>query len=126
LRLLLDTAVFIFALEAPSRFSRPAASVLENPENNLELSVVSIAEIALKSARGKLDLSPEAVKQGLEDMGARVLPCSATHVFELFSLPLHHRDPFDRQIIAQALAEQIAIVTPDESFRLYKKLRVIW
>jgi PIN domain nuclease of toxin-antitoxin system len=54
------------------------------------------------------------------------LPYRADHAFSLFDLPLHHSDPFDRQIIAQALSEQIPVVTPDEKFGLYKGLKVIW
>jgi PIN domain nuclease of toxin-antitoxin system len=56
----------------------------------------------------------------------RTLPFTAEHAFQLFELPLHHGDPFDRQIIAQALSEQIPVVTPDEKFRLYHGLSVVW
>jgi PIN domain nuclease of toxin-antitoxin system len=59
-------------------------------------------------------------------LGIRILPYSGDHALRLFELPVHHRDLFDRQIIAQALSEQIPAVTPDETFRLYKGLRVIW
>jgi PIN domain nuclease of toxin-antitoxin system len=62
----------------------------------------------------------------VEDLGIRVLPYTADHAFELFDLPLHHGDPFDRQIIAQALSEKIPIVTSDEKFNLYKRLKLIW
>lgn len=126
MRLLLDTAVFIFAAEAPERFSKRAASVLADPDNALELSAVSVAEIAIKSARGKLRFSPESVRETAEDVHARLLPFTAAHAFQLFSLPSHHKDPFDRQLISQALAEGIAVVTPDESFRLYSGVKVIW
>ena len=66
------------------------------------------------------------MKQALEDMDVRVLPFTAEHAFHVFEVPAHHRDPFDRQIIAQALSEQIPVVTPDEKFRLYSGLKVIW
>jgi PIN domain nuclease of toxin-antitoxin system len=56
----------------------------------------------------------------------RILSLTPQHALELFDLPLHHRDPFDRQIIAQALVERIPIITCDEQFRLYKPLTVIW
>jgi len=125
-RLLLDTAVFIFAAEAPERFSKRAASFLANPENTLELSAVSVAEIAIKSSRGKLAFSHESVRETVGDIQARLLPFTAAHASQLFSLPSHHKDPFDRQIISQALAEGIAVVTPDESFRLYAGVKVIW
>jgi PIN domain nuclease of toxin-antitoxin system len=54
------------------------------------------------------------------------LPYTSVHALELFSLPLHHRDPFDRQIIAQALVEGLPVVTPDEMFRSYQGLKTIW
>jgi PIN domain nuclease of toxin-antitoxin system len=59
-------------------------------------------------------------------LGARVLPFTASHAFRLFDLPLHHSDPFDRQIIAQAVEERIPVITSDETFHLYKGLQVIW
>jgi PIN domain nuclease of toxin-antitoxin system len=55
-----------------------------------------------------------------------VLPYTSDHAFQLFTLPRHHNDPFDRQIIAQALLEDIPVVTPDDKFSLYKGLKVIW
>ena len=63
---------------------------------------------------------------GVADLRLRVLPYASEHAFRLFDLPTHHPDPFDRQIIAQALVENVAVVTPDESFTLYDGLKVIW
>jgi len=125
-RLLLDTAVLIYAVESPERLSKRAANSLINSENVLELSSISLVEIAIKTTIGKLKVSAEVAREALETLGVRVLPYTADHAFELFSLPLHHSDPFDRQIIAQALTEQIPIVTPDETFQRYKRLRVVW
>jgi len=125
-RILLDTAILIFAVECPQRLSRRAASVLQNPANILEFSTVSLAEIAIKVSLGKLQLSSDVARQAVGDLGVRVLPFSAEHAFRLFGLPLHHRDPFDRQIIAQALEEDIPVVTSDEKFGLYKSLKVVW
>jgi len=62
----------------------------------------------------------------IDDLKLRVLPYTARHAYQLFGLPLHHADPFDRQIIAQALAEIVPVVTPDEKFSLYKGLTIIW
>lgn len=126
MRLLLDTAVLIYAVESPERLSKRAANSLINSENVLELSSISLVEIAIKTTIGKLKVSAEVAREALETLGVRVLPYTADHAFELFSLPLHHSDPFDRQIIAQALTEQIPIVTPDETFQRYKRLRVVW
>jgi PIN domain nuclease of toxin-antitoxin system len=126
MRLLLDTAALIYAVQSPTRLSKRAATLLEDSDNILELSSISLTEISIKTALGKLQLSESAARQAVEDLNARVLPYSAEHAFHLFRLPLHHTDPFDRQIIAQALAEEIPIVTPDEKFHLYKGLRIIW
>jgi PIN domain nuclease of toxin-antitoxin system len=125
-RLLLDTAILIHAVQSPERLSRRAVNALEDPENILELSTISLAEIAIKASLGKLAISSGLARQAIEDLDLRILPYSAEHALRLFDLPLHHRDPFDRQIIAQALAEQIPVVTSDEAFRLYRGLKTVW
>jgi PIN domain nuclease of toxin-antitoxin system len=125
-RLLLDTVVLIYAVESPEHLSKRAAAALHNAQNVLELSTVSLAEIAIKASLGKLRLSAATARQALQDLDIRILPYSAEHAFQLFALPLHHRDPFDRQIIAQAQFEKIPIVTSDEKFGLYEGLKVIW
>jgi PIN domain nuclease of toxin-antitoxin system len=125
-RLLLDTAVLIYAVESPSRLSKRVAAALVDSENILELSAVSVAEIAIKSALNKLRFSAADARQSVTDLDIRILPFSGDHAFRLFELPLHHRDPFDRQIIAQALCEKIPVVTPDAAFGLYKGLKLMW
>ena len=126
MRLLLDTAAFIYAIETPERLSKRALSALQNPENVLELSTISITEIAVKSALDKLKLSADATQRAIQDLDIRVTSYTIEHALRLFAVPLHHRDPFDRQIISQALCEQVPVVTPDEKFQLYKGLKVIW
>lgn len=126
MRLLLDTAALIFAVESPENLSTRAKAVLQNPQNTLELSAISLVEIAIKSALGKLRLSEEDARRAVDEIGVRILPYTSEHAFHLFELPLHHRDPFDRQIIAQALVEKIPIATPDEKFSLYQGLKIIW
>ena len=124
--MLLDTAILIRSVEAPEQLSKRAAAMLEDEGNVLEVSPVSISEIAVKVARGKLMLTAESVRKALADLDIRILPYTAEHAFTLFEMPLHHADPFDRQIIAQALTEDIPVVTSDRTFRLYKGLTVIW
>jgi PIN domain nuclease of toxin-antitoxin system len=68
----------------------------------------------------------EIVRQAMWDMLVSVLPFTADHAYRLFELPLHHRHPFDRQIVAQALCEGIALVTSDERLKRYEGLKVIW
>ncbi|HEX8815762.1 MAG TPA: type II toxin-antitoxin system VapC family toxin [Terriglobales bacterium] len=126
MRLLLDTAVLIYAVNSPRRLSRRAARALENPRNLLEISSISLAEIAIKSSLGKLSMTAALARQAIRDLDLRILSYTGEHALELFDLPRQHSDPFDRQIIAQAISEHIPIITPDESFRLYKNLNLIW
>ena len=126
MRVLLDTVTFIWAVSAPERISRAATSMLADAETVREISVVSLSEIAIKQARGKLVFDKDDLQRGVADLQVRILPYTEKHAYGLFDLPLHHADPFDRQIIAQALAEGIPVVTSDRSFALYKDLRVIW
>jgi len=125
-RVLLDTAVLIFSVEAPDRLSKRALSVLKSSGNLRELSSISLTEIVVKATLGKLGFSEESARRALLDMDVRILPFTADHAFRLFALPVHHRDPFDRQIIAQALSENIPVVSPDKRFSSYKELTVIW
>ena len=126
MRLLLDTVVLIFAVESPERLTKRATALLRNTENIVELSAISLSEIAIKAARGKLKLSAADTRSALEDLDVRILPYTAHHAFYLFDLPPHHADPFDRQIIAQAVCEKIPVLTCDEKFSLYKELKVLW
>jgi PIN domain nuclease of toxin-antitoxin system len=126
MRLILDTVTFIWAVSTPERLSRAAISALRKASAVRELSVVSLTEIAVKQTRGKLTFSKADATAGIADLQLRILPYSSEHAFRLFDLPTHHADPFDRQIVAQALAEDVAVVTPDESFHLYKGLKVVW
>jgi PIN domain nuclease of toxin-antitoxin system len=112
-------------MESPERLTPRAAEALQATENILEMSAVSLSEIAIKTSLGKLRISAAGVHQALEDLDIRILPYPADHAFLLFELPPRHRDPFDRQIIAQALAEKIPVVTSDEKFSFYKGLKII-
>jgi PIN domain nuclease of toxin-antitoxin system len=125
-RLLIDTAILIYAVEAPERLTKRAAAALKNPGNALELSAISVTEIAIKASLGKLKLTSVLARQAIQDLDIRILPYTGEHALRLFEMPLHHADPFDRQIIAQALCEEIPVVTPDEKFKRYSGLKIIW
>jgi PIN domain nuclease of toxin-antitoxin system len=125
-RLLIDTATLIYAVEAPERLTERASAALRNPGNVLELSTISITEIAIKESLGKLRVTAAIVRQAVQDLDIRILPYTGEHGFRLFELLPHHSDPFDRQIIAQALFEKLPVVTPDEKFKLYSGLKIIW
>jgi PIN domain nuclease of toxin-antitoxin system len=126
MRLILDTVTFIWAVSSPQRLSRAAMAALRKETTVREISVVSLTEIAVKQIRGKLTFGKGDAIAGVVDLRLRVLPYAAEHGFRLFDLPAHHADPFDRQIIAQALVENVPVVTPDEAFSLYEGLKVVW
>jgi PIN domain nuclease of toxin-antitoxin system len=126
MRLILDTVTFIWAVSTPERLSHAAMSALRKATAVREISVVSLTEIAVKQTRGKLMFGKADAMAGVVDLRLRVLPYAAEHAFRLFDLPTHHPDPFDRQIIAQALVENVPVVTPDEAFNLYKGVKVVW
>jgi len=118
LRLLLDTNVFLWTLTSPSRLSAAAAAAIEANENRVYVSVVSPWEISIKASRGNLpafdDIGPQ-----LDEMGFDLLPIALAHTKAIESLPHHHRDPFDRMMIAQAQVEGLALVTSDRDMRRY-------
>jgi PIN domain nuclease of toxin-antitoxin system len=126
MRFILDTVTFIWAVRTPERLSRAAAAALRKATAVREISVVSLTEIAIKQTSGKLTFGKADAMAGVADLRLRVLPYSAEHAFRLFDLPTHHPDPFDRQIIVQALVENVPVVTPDDSFNLYEGLKVVW
>jgi len=125
-RLLLDTVTVLMAVQCPERLGRRALKMVKSADDVRELSAISLSEISIKAASGKLVFRRDDVLQGLDDLRLSILPFTEEHALRLFDLPLYHRDPFDRLIIAQALAEKIPVVTCDEQFRLYKSLSVIW
>ena len=89
----LDTVTLIFAVESPERLTKSAKAILQNTENILELSAISLSEIVIKGARGKLKFSAADTHRALKDLDLRVLPYTANHAFFLFDLPPLHADP---------------------------------
>jgi PIN domain nuclease of toxin-antitoxin system len=100
--------------------------LLQNESATLLLSSVSVMEIALKHNLGKLKMSSEDLKQAARDMRLGLIGFLPHHADQLFSLPSHHRDPFDRMLIATALGDNIPLVGANRAFRKYKGLQVIW
>jgi PIN domain nuclease of toxin-antitoxin system len=123
---LLDTVTFLWSVKEPERVSKKAMAILAGPETEREISAVSLSEMAIKWAIGKLGISRSEVEQGVMDLELRVLPFNGVHAYKMFVLPMHHSDPFDRQIIAQAMVEEIPVVTSDRIFAAYQGLEIIW
>lgn len=117
MRLLLDTHVVLWELGGVRRVS-PAAQEAIEQATGLWFSVVSFGEIGVKVAIGRLSV-PHDLRDQVLASGARLLRLEADHGLAVADLPLHHRDPFDRLLIAQARSEQLTIVTADRRFADY-------
>ena len=121
MRLLLDTHILLWAAAEPERLSRAAQSLLENVNNELIFSAVSLWEIAIKTARGREDFRVDArlLRRDLFDNGYAELAMTGAHAAALTGLPPFHKDPFDRMRIAQAMIEGMTLVTSDPAVAKY-------
>lgn len=128
MRLLLDTCTFVWLSCDPAGLSESARRALDDTASELLLSDVSVWEICLKWQAGKLEL-PAPPRVWVEDqrriwaLGRATLDLE--HLYRGSELPGHHRDPFDRALISQALAQSLTIVTPDPAIRAYP-VAVLW
>jgi PIN domain nuclease of toxin-antitoxin system len=114
---LLDTHVLLWSLNGDPRLSRQHFDIIEAKEN-LTISVVSLWEIAIKRSLGKLTMD-EDLLGNIHRRPIRILPINQDHAMGTAVLPLHHRDPFDRMLISQALVEDLTILTSDRRFADY-------
>ena len=123
MRVLLDTHVWLWMWGEPERLRNEARTILEDPSTELHVSAASAWEISLKEAAGRLTLSATAEDwlsdpRHLEDV--RELPISFAHAVRAGSLPRHHRDPFDRMLVAQAQVEGLVLVSADPKLSAYE------
>ena len=129
MKVLLDTNIFLWCIAGEeSRLSARAVRVVRDEANELILSAASVWEIALKVRAGKLALpeQPEFFREHMAKLGiTKVLGIEARHVFGLFDLPDHHRDPFDRLLVAQCRAEGLPLVASDRLLRRYG-VEILW
>jgi PIN domain nuclease of toxin-antitoxin system len=126
-RLLLDTHVFLWAIAADPRLSARAQTAYE--EGQLLLSVASIWEIVTKYQLGRLELPAppsQFLPQQIERNAIAILPIRARHALRLEKLPLHHKDPYDRLLVAQSLEEELTLVTNDPLLLAYEGVSSIW
>jgi PIN domain nuclease of toxin-antitoxin system len=127
MRLLIDAHALVWAVDDPSRLSPTAATALQDPANELLLSAATVWEMAIKVGLGKLTLSLPYrawMNRAIADLGLAMLPITVEYAGAQAALPMHHRDPFDRLIIAQALTEGIPIVSADAQLPPYGITRV--
>jgi PIN domain nuclease of toxin-antitoxin system len=127
-RLLLDTHAFLWFVTNDSNLSEAALEFVAEPTNEVLVSPASCWEIAIKVSLGKYLLTApfeEFFREGIEENDMAVLPIDIRHAAVLSSLPMHHKDPFDRMMVSQAIAEQIPIVSRDASLDAYG-VRRLW
>jgi PIN domain nuclease of toxin-antitoxin system len=128
MRVLVDTHVFLWDLLSDHRSSRKAKEILCSKEHELIFSLVSIWEIAVKIKLGKLNAVGSSVAYIRDEMsayGMELLPIRYEHILQLEALPPYHSDPFDRLLIAQAIAESLPILTHDAKFTAYP-VKLVW
>ena len=118
MKVLIDTHIFLWAISEPERIPYPFQQILDSLANECLISAISISEIMIKSSIGKLDCPFNPVDEARE-AGFEVLPYTGDDAIPLKNLPFHHRDPFDRMLIAQSLARNLPIMTCDEKFSAY-------
>lgn len=128
MNLLLDTHAFIWWDGEPVKLSPTVQSALQNPQNTIFLSVVSVWELQIKFQIGRLQLRQpiaDIVDEQRRQNQLQILPVELPHVIQYGQLPLHHNDPFDRLLIAQALSEQIVLVSKDADISKYA-VNTLW
>lgn len=115
MKLLLDTHLLLWAAQGDGGLSAEAAALIDNPAHVLLFSAASIWEVAIKSGLGRddFDVDPHLLRRGLLDNGYVEIPITSAHAAAVARLPLLHRDPFDRLLIAQATVEGVTLITAD-------------
>lgn len=127
MRFLIDTQILVWLIIESKKIPTKILNILENPENEILVSSVSIWEIAIKISINKLSLPFELkyIINVIEKMNIKILEINIEHLINVAELPFHHKDPFDRLLISQSMIENISIISSDSSFQNYK-VDVIW
>lgn len=127
MKYLIDTVVWLWSLDAVDRINKRGIEILRGGEEEIYFSAATAWEISIKASLGKLKLpTPHTcVLKFSEKQGLRPLPITQLHALKVYELVHHHRDPFDRLIIAQALAEDMVVLTADRDFEKYP-VDIVW
>lgn len=130
MRVLLDTHAFLWYVGGDDALSKTCYELIENTENTVFVSTASLWEVAIKASLGKLELQGAHTVQELVEVGIyanrlELLEITPSHLEGVRTLPLHHRDPFDRLIIAQALSENLVLLSRDRAFSVYG-VQLLW
>jgi PIN domain nuclease of toxin-antitoxin system len=123
MRLLLDTHVLLWALSGSKRLSGEARELIESPDNDVLFSAASIWEIAIKAQalRAEFGVDAETIIAAARETAFDELPVSPEHAAGVAALPLHHKDPFDRLLVSQAITEPARLVTADRALAAYSR-----
>lgn len=126
MKYLLDTHVLIWLLNGDNVLSKNVLEIIKNPKLELFVSIVSFWEISIKRSLGKFDISYSTrdLINETKNSGIKIIGVEPNHIFNLEELSLHHRDPFDRLIIAQSKAENMLLISKDEIFDKYISSRI--
>jgi PIN domain nuclease of toxin-antitoxin system len=119
MKILLDTHILLWGLANDRKLSPKAANLLKDPVNEVLVSAASLWEIAIKFGLGRIEIAQDELIDAIQRSGFTQLPVTFAHCASLTDLPLIHRDPFDRMLIAQSLAEPAMLVTNDEILKDY-------
>lgn len=128
MRLLLDTHAFLWFINGDDNLSQHSKLLIQDTNNEVLISIATLWEISIKSSLKKLELAQSfeiLIPKELINNKFTLLPITVEHLIQLGKLPFHHRDPFDRILIAQSLCEQLPIVSKDNQFNNYS-LEIIW
>lgn len=124
MNLLLDTHIFLWALSNTDKLSSETIKLIQNEDNIVFVSVATLWELQIKKSLGKIKL-PKLFEESIPQYGYEILNVNLNHVSKLNNLPMIHRDPFDRMLIAQAKAEHLSLVTKDQDILKYNKVTLI-
>jgi PIN domain nuclease of toxin-antitoxin system len=128
MKLLLDSHTFKWWRDEPNKLSPTAFAKISNPNNDVFLSVVTAWELQIKIALNKFTIKgrlQKAIKDEQQNNGFKILPVNLSHALYLENLPLHHKDPFDRLLISQAIVENMTLVSADPEFAKYQ-VNLLW
>ena len=127
MKFLLDTHTFIWFLEGSERLPKKLVERIRDLNNECYVSIASLWELSIKISSGKLDLQIEFkdLENTIDILSLKLLPVNIMHINEVFKLDFHHRDPFDRMIIAQSITENLTVISVDKNFSLYP-IKLLW
>lgn len=128
MKYLLDTGVWLWSIDSVERISRIGREILESGQEEIYFSAVTSWEVSIKMRLGKVQLPAppvQCIPAFMAKQGLRPLSVTHIHAVKVYDLPLHHHDPFDRLLIAQAIAEDMTVLTADRVFQLYP-VQVLW